>query len=244
MASVGFSTGNSYLQTEAATTETKRVWMKNSITSTWDADGAGTAIHYWGGSTGTSWPGVRVKWDAANQMVYFDLPSDVPSYLFSRVSGSNPITDWGAKTANLTYANSVGKYFDLTGPIAWGGNTTPGSFVTFTPATTTIVANFAATIDTSAEACSVESAQAAVDAYNNLSTFEQDQFDVLNVGGGFTGLQRLNYLKTRYSISTPLNAKNSLDLLDGQQTNDVLIITLVTIIGFGISAFLFKKKFA
>lgn len=73
------------VKVEAATVATKRVWMKNSITSTWDADGAGTAIHYWGGSQGTDWPGVRVSWDPANELVYFDLPADVTTYMFVRV---------------------------------------------------------------------------------------------------------------------------------------------------------------
>lgn len=33
----------------------------------------------------------------------------------------------GAKTANLQYTASVGKYNYLTGPIGWNGATTPGS---------------------------------------------------------------------------------------------------------------------
>lgn len=195
------------VRTEAATVATKRVWMKNSITADWDKDGAGTAIHYWGGATGTSFPGVRTKWDAANSLIYYDIPADVTSYMFVRVNGSDPIANWGAKTEDLVYTNSVGKYFNLSGPIVWGGKTTPGSFVSFTPTTTTIVAAFAATIDTDVEACSFVAAQAAVNAYNALSTFEQDQFDALQVGGGKTGLDRLNYLKAKYSISTPLNAR-------------------------------------
>ena len=201
----------SEVKTEAATVETKRVWMKNSITGTWDQDGAGTAIHYWGGAQGTTFPGLRVKWDAANSLVYYDLPVDVTTYMFVRVSGSEPITDWGAKTADLVYADSIGKYYDLTGPIAWDGATTPGSFVSFTPTTTTVVANFAATLDTIAEICTKPLAQAAIDAYNNLSTFEQDQFDVLPVGNledGMTGLDRLNYLKSRWNITTLLNARS------------------------------------
>ena len=211
-------------EVEAATTETKRVWMKNSITATWDVDGAGTAIHYWGGAQGTNWPGVRVKWDQANEFVYFDLPADVTTYMFVRVSGSDPISDWGAKTADLVYTDSVGKYFDLTGPIAWDGATTPGSFVSFSPATTTIVANFVATIDTQAEACSASAAQAAVTAYNNLTTFEQNQFDVLSFGTpAKSGLETLNYLKAFYNITTPLNANS---ILKSTDKNVAIIVTV------------------
>lgn len=199
------------VKTEATTVETKRVWMKNSITNEWDKDGAGTAIHYWGGAEGTTWPGARTKWDENNGLVYFDLPVDVTTYMFVRVSGSDPISDWGAKTGNLTYTESIGKYYNLTGPIAWDGATTPGTFVIFTPVTTTVVANFAATLDTIAEICTEPQARAAIDAYNNLSTFEQDQFDALPVGDpedGKTGLDRLNYLKTRFNITTTLNARS------------------------------------
>jgi len=202
--------------------------MKNSITSTWDADGAGTAIHYWGGVSGTTWPGVRVSWDVANGLVYYDLPADITNYQFVRVSGNDPIADWGAKTNDLAYADSVGKYYDLTGPIAWGGAATPGSFVAFTPATTTVVANFVATIDTDTEACSASAAQAAVNAYNNLSTFEQDQFDVLSFGSpAKTGLETINYLKSFYSISIPLNA----NLIDSPTTKNIALIVTIGILG-------------
>lgn len=238
--SIGINYSRQDVNTEAATTNTKRVWMKNSITSTWDADGAGTAIHYWGGAQGTSWPGVRVKWDAANSLVYYDVPADVTTYMFVRVSGSGTITDWGAKTEDLVYADSVGKYFDLTGPIAWGGATTPGSFVEFTPATTTIVANFAATIDTSAKACSADAAQAAVNAYNALSTFEQDQFDALNVGGGKSGLERLQYLKSFYNIDTALNALTPIHR--NYSEIGTLLILLIPTISFGSLLLLLKKK--
>lgn len=228
---------------EAATTNTKRVWMKNSITTDWDKDGAGTAIHYWGGAQGTAFPGVRTKWDAANSLVYYDIPADVTTYMFVRVSGTDPIADWGAKTADLVYTNSVGKYYDLTGPIAWGGATTPGDFVSFTPATTTIVSAFAATIDTSAEACNASAAQAAVTAYNALSTFEQDQFDALIVGGGVTGIQRLTYLVNFYGIVTPLNA---IDFLDRKSTemslSTIVILSSLSITSLGLFFVLTKKK--
>lgn len=196
------------VKAEAATVETKRVWMKNSITETWDYDGAATAIHYWGGSTSTAWPGVRALWDSENELVYYDIPADTPYFMFVRVSGGTgtPL-DWGAKTDDLLYTDSIGKYYDLTGPIAWNGAITPGSWVSFTPKTTKVVKDFAATIDTAAKACSPSAVDSAISAYNNLSTFEQDQFDTLDVGGGVTGLQRLEYLKAFYNINTPLNVK-------------------------------------
>lgn len=168
--SVGLATvTNSTVETEAAYTVTKRVWMKNSITSSWDADGAKTYIHYWGGYSGTAWPGTAAFWDSANQLVYFDVTSDTTTYMFVRCSPSGSY--WSAKTNNLSYADSIGKYYNLSGPISWDPNTTPGSFVSFTPVTTTIVASLAASIDTAAEACSASAAQTAINTYNGLSTF-------------------------------------------------------------------------
>ena len=231
-------TRNETIKAEAATVQTKRVWMKNSIPADWSKDGAGTAIHYWGGAQGTAWPGVRVKLDTANSLVYYDIPADATYFMFVRVSGSDPIKDWSAKTADLLFSNSIGKYFDLTGPIAWGGATTPGSFVSFTPATTTIVASFAATIDTQAEACNATAAQNAVNAYNALSTFEQDQFDALSVGGGMTGLQRLEFLKSFYSISTPLNQ----NLVQSDNNKNILAISIIGILSISaIGAYYFLK---
>ncbi|MFA5421872.1 MAG: hypothetical protein WC344_03665 [Bacilli bacterium] len=214
-------------EVEAASTNTKRVWMKNSITSTWDADGAGTAIHYWGGTSGTAWPGVRCNWDAANSLVYYDIPDDVTTYMFVRVSGSDPISDWGAKTGDLVYTNSVGNYFNLTGPIAWGGATTPGSFVSFTPSTTTIVQALAATIDTDDEACSRPAAQAAVNTYNSLSTFEQNQFNALIIADGKNGSQLLNYLIDFYGITTLLNA----NYIGSPNDRNIGLIIAVSVLG-------------
>jgi hypothetical protein len=230
------------VRADAASPTTKRVWMKNSITSTWDADGAATAIHYWGGAQGTTWPGVRVKWDPANSLVYFDLPADITHFMFVRVSGSDPILDWGAKTEDLTYSESVGKYFDLTGPIAWGGAKTQGSFVKFTPETTTIVANFAATLD-NGEACNADDAQTAVNTYNSLSTFERNQFDVMEVGDGMTGLDRLTYLKSFYGIDTPIgsNVSGGIPSSDNSATA-TLIISALGVSSLAGYYFISKKK--
>ncbi|OQA78251.1 MAG: hypothetical protein BWY30_00789 [Tenericutes bacterium ADurb.Bin239] len=234
------------VRTEASSL-TKWVWMKNSITADWDKDGAATAIHYWGGATGTAWPGVLVKWDQNNEKCYYDLPNDVTHYMFIRVSGDGT-QDWGAKTADLTYTDSVGKYFDLTGPIVWGGGTTPGSFVAFPagqPYTTVVVNNFHLSINTAAGACSATKAQAAINTFNdNLTTFEQNQYKAMDVGGGKTGLDRLNYLKARYGITTPL-AGSPVRITDDEKTAMFAILTIsgLGILSLGGYFFLKKKQF-
>lgn len=205
--SIEFASRNP-IDTFAASAETKRVWMKNSIVSTWDADEAKTYIHYWGGASNTSWPGVAAKWDAANSLVYYDIPSDITGYQFTRCSPAGAY--WDAKTADLAYADSIGKYFDLTGPIAWGGSTTPGSFVSFTPLKTTIVSNFENSMNTDYSICSAPAVQTIVDNYNSMSSFEQDQFDALTLvlpnGASMNAKTRLEELRSDFGIVTSLTA--------------------------------------
>ena len=113
-----------------------------------------------------------------------------------------------------------------------------GVFVSFTPTATTVVANFAATIDTAGEACSSGAAQAAVNAYNALSTFEQDQFDALQVSPGVTGLQRLNFLKSFYGISTPLNQ----NMTQSNNNKNVVAISIIGILSISaIAGYYFLK---
>ena len=221
---------------------TKRVWMKNSITESWDKDGAATAIHYWGGSQGTTYPGVLVRWDNNNQKCYYDLPNDVTHYMFTRVSGDGK-EYWGAETNDLSYDDSVGKYYDLSGPIAWDGAKTPGSLVSFAPVTTEVVADFAATIDTATEACSASAAQTAINNFNNLATFEQNQYKALDVGGGKTGLDRLNYLKARYNIDTPIGGSPIRNTNANSDSTTLFAIVTITALGFlALGGYFFLKK--
>ncbi len=216
------------LDTFSAGSETKRVWMKNNLVSTWDSDSARTQINYWGGAANTTFPGVPVKWDAANSLVYFDLPADITGYQFLRCSPTG--TYWNAKTADLTYADSVGKYYNLTGPIEWDPIATPGSFVSFTPTTTTIVSNFVNSMNTDYSICSNAAIQTIVDNYNLMSSFEQDQFDALTItlpnGASVNAKTRLEELRTDFGIVTSLNALNP---GNSQMTNSNLIATLTLI---------------
>lgn len=197
------------IETQAAATNTKRVWFYPDYVDWWASDlaNAPLGIHYWGGSHSTTWPGARMLKDDANNLWYYDVPSDTTDVIFTRINNSKPTEHYNqSKTFPLeNYANTYrcelwnnqDGYGHQDG--AWVATGTHWNLVT-----TTKVSNLADSIATKALACSDTKAQQAVNTYNSFSTFEQNQFNELNVGGGVTGLQRLNYLKSFYNITTPL----------------------------------------
>lgn len=226
---------------QAATTETHRVWF-GAGTTTWNIDSARTFIYYWTetGSTKVEpyvWPGVEMKTDDANGLRYFDVAQSNWNIIFVRRNSTNTAT-WN-QTADLL---GVGASNFNSKKFIPNEQLNNGTWDSFTPSTTTIVAAFVATIDTYEEACNATNVKTAVNAYNALATFEQNQFDVFSFGTpAKTGLQTLNYLKSYYSI-TPLN----LNYLTGNSNSSTpLIITLssvgITILAV-ISVYKFKRK--
>lgn len=88
----------------------------------WYSDGAVVAAHYWGRVGATSWPGVRMTpVDGSTTMWYIDLDDTNTHIIFVRVSGTDPLTDWGAKTADLTIPSDNNNLFTINsaGPV-WG----------------------------------------------------------------------------------------------------------------------------
>ena len=92
--------------------------------SWWTQDDAAVAVHYWGGtSTGTSWPGVRMTAVTGEDGMWSaDVPADVEGLMFVRVNGgSGSVSDWGAKTANLTLPTDDKNLYTITSSSAtWG----------------------------------------------------------------------------------------------------------------------------
>lgn len=86
-------------------------------------------------------------------------------------------------------------------------------------------------------------AQSTIDAYNDLPTFEQNQYAALAMGHGQTGIDRLNYLKVFYNISTPIGSSVSRRVArkDSSATAKIIIGALVvsSLAGY---YFIFKKK--
>ncbi len=233
------------VKAEAANAETKRVWLHTTYVSWWDGDLANAlvGVHYWGGTSSSDWAGVQMSKDNANNLWYFDVPSDTTTVKFTRIKASDPTGEPFNKSVNTNLPVNPNLYrFELWNDTSDYGEQ-EGAWVEFTPDPTTIVANFAATIDTTGEACSAVAAQAAIDAYNDLPTFEQNQYAALDVGGGKTGMDRLNYLKAFYNIDTPIGSSVSgrIPSSDNSATA-TLIISALGVSSLAGYYFISKKK--
>ncbi len=232
------------VRADAASPTTHRVWVHTHYLWWWKNDDAETWLHYWGDDEpGTTWPGIKMNHDAANDLYYLDVPTTVESAVVARVGPGN--TTVHNQTVDIDLITD-GPHFNTRRVELWNsvkdGKNEFGT-APFNPVTTTAVSAFAATIDTDAKACSVEAAQAAIDAYNNLPTFEQNQYAALDVGGGKTGMDRLNYLKDFYNINTPIGSSVSgrIPSSDNSATA-TLIISALGVSSLAGYYFISKKK--
>jgi hypothetical protein len=213
---VSFNQNNSQLEPQAAVTETNRVWANAG--TWWTNDGAETYIYAWKNSDSSAfvaWPGYRLinpnnssnNKDNANNTYFVDIPTTYDRFKFNRVQpGTTNV--WNESSVTNTLDGNTKDYkFQINGTN--GLNAFEGLAVSsFSAVTTSIVLNLSESIDSSLEACSSSSAQTAIDTYNSMATFDQNQFDVLDVDSGegvTTGIQRLQYLKDFYSIATIIN---------------------------------------
>ena len=101
---------------------TMTVYCKN-VQSWWTADGAAVGVYYWGGtSAAINWPGVRMAPVAGQEGLWsYDVPADITGLIFVRVNGSGDVSDWGAKTADLTLPTDGKNLYTITSTSAvWG----------------------------------------------------------------------------------------------------------------------------
>jgi hypothetical protein len=204
----------SQFEPQAATTETNRIWVTVN-NSTWGSAG-NTYLYVYGGTAGAvlqSWPGILLitggnststNYETGNSKWYYDVATQYTKFFFTRRDPANINNEWDRTVDFDTLDNNTAGYnFNLDYDV-----TNKRTVSNFTASTTTSVSNLSQSIDTSGEACSSASAQTAINTYNGMATFDQNQFDVLDVDSGAgvtTGLQRLQYLKDFYSIATALN---------------------------------------
>lgn len=85
---------------EVAQVEAKIFYV--DIPEFWKVDGAGVGMYMWDESdNNNTWPGVRMNL-VSGDIYSYELGSQYTDFIFVRVSGADPITDWGAKTINLS----------------------------------------------------------------------------------------------------------------------------------------------
>lgn len=227
------------VEVKAATTETKRVWFSPDYVEWWTGDSANSqvGIYYFGGSVEATWAGVGMLHDSANSLWYYDVPSDTTTVIFTRIKVAIPNEAFN-QTVNVPVGGCNTYKYELWNSDVEGKNEVSGA-IAFSPVTTDVVSNFAATLDTSAEICNSSAVATALSTYNSLSTFEKNQFDSLAVGGSETGATRLDYLQALYGVNS-----DSLPALVSEGGSSELIVT-IGIIGLTLLGgfyFLNKKK--
>ncbi len=101
----------------------------------WYSDGAAVAVYTFDGANpvGAAWPGTRMTQVETN-IWKAEIADNAPSCIFVRVNGAGDITDWGAKTANLTVPTDGKNLFTITSiePV-WGDPGCTGEWSIYTP---------------------------------------------------------------------------------------------------------------
>ena len=132
---------------------TKTIYCKMAQ-SWWKTDGAAVGAYAWteGGAKNANWPGVRMT-PVTGETDLWSVDIDTDKYqkiIFTRVNGSGTVSDWGAKTADLTVPTDDKNLYTITStnPV-WGDPGVTGNWSVYAPdapktykdITITIVAN-------------------------------------------------------------------------------------------------------
>ena len=117
---------------------TKTIYCKMAQ-SWWKADGAAVGAYYWGTGSGPAWPGVRMTPVSGETDLWsIDIDTDkFQNIIFTRVNGSGTVSDWGAKTADLTVPTDDKNLYTITStsPV-WGSPGVAGNWSVYTPSET------------------------------------------------------------------------------------------------------------
>ncbi|MFA5421874.1 MAG: InlB B-repeat-containing protein [Bacilli bacterium] len=86
----------------------------------WKTDGGVAGFYAWEGAANNTWPGARMT-NVSGDIYSYTLPSEYTNFVFVRISPSDPITDWGAKTINLSVdAAGSNDLFTVAETTQWG----------------------------------------------------------------------------------------------------------------------------
>ena len=114
---------------------TKTIYCKMAQ-SWWKADGAAVGAYYWGTGSGPEWPGVRMTPVAGETDLWsIDIDTDkFQNIIFTRVNGSGAVSDWGAKTADLTVPADDKNLYTITSTTpVWGNPGVTGTWSVYAP---------------------------------------------------------------------------------------------------------------
>ena len=170
-----------------------------------------------------------VEGESTWPIYYLDIPTDITDVQWFRQVGATQsnFTGFNAYGAGLFYVKDPNSAYLDTARVF---NTTKA------------VADFASTLDTNPEICNATAVGNAITTYNGLSTFEKVQFDSLQVGESFTGLQRITYLADFYSLS--LSPARNIEATDtNKNIGAIAIIGILSVSAIAGYYFLKTKKF-
>ena len=166
------------------------------------ADGACVGVHYWGGTNGSTFPGIRMtEVEGETNLYSAEIDDSNTSVLFIRLSGSGDIANWGAQTNDLTAWDSGNNLFTISSESAcWSGSgcKLAGSWSTYTPAASTDPA-VALTVTGNAELGSEVTLSAAVSNIDGEVTYN---YYVKVDEGEFTTLASTNYTFANFGTYT------------------------------------------
>ncbi|MDY6429843.1 MAG: hypothetical protein SPL02_01535 [Bacilli bacterium] len=110
----------------------------------WKDGGAAVGAYYWKSADesdhdGKKWPGTRMSSVVLDTDVWkFEIPAGYDRVIFTRVNGNGDISDWGAKTADLTVPTDDKNLYTLASedPV-WGDPGVPGTWSVYEEPTVT-----------------------------------------------------------------------------------------------------------
>ena len=164
---------------------TMRIYCKQAQ-SWWKADDAAVGAYYWGtGGNANSWPGTRMtKVSDQTDLWYIDVDIDkYQNIIFTRVNGSGSVSDWGAKTNDLTIGNTKNQYTITQSSGAWNGAKSAGTWETYKPKSTAALATSAANIFVGGQATLTSS----LTSNTSANTIKETAYAISPAGANVSG---------------------------------------------------------
>lgn len=138
VATAGLLGAASNMSVRPAEAAVRTIYCKNTQ-SWWKTDGAAVGVYCWGtGGTKAAYPGERMTAvDGETDLWSFDVDTaQYENVIFTRVNGEGAISDWGAKTKNLTFPTDSKDLFTITTSTAsWGDPGCDGEWSNLNPVT-------------------------------------------------------------------------------------------------------------